>query len=130
MNVTALPILRRELRVASRRSATYWSRFRTALAGVVPTVLLLVGAIQAASPAQIGAHIFYALSFLSFLFALLVAVWLPSDSLSAEKREGTLGFLFLTDLKPYDVVLGKLAASSLTGVYALVALLPILAIPL
>src|SRR6185295_8431791 len=31
-------------------------------------------------------------------------------------------------LKPYDVVLGKLAVSSLTGLYGLVVLVPILAI--
>jgi hypothetical protein len=46
--------------------------------------------------------------------------------LSEEKREGTLGF-FLTDLRGYDVVAGKLLATSLQGFYALIALFPILA---
>src|SRR5262249_30702602 len=36
----------------------------------------------------------------------------------------------LTDLKGYDVVLGKLAANSLDSFYGAVAVLPILAIPL
>src|SRR6185436_16175150 len=47
-----------------------------------------------------------------------------------EKREGTIGFLFLTDLRGYDVVLGKLLATSLRTFYALLAVLPILGVTL
>jgi len=50
--------------------------------------------------------------------------------LSEEKREGTLGLLFLTDLRGYDVVLGKLAATSVNAFYGLLAIFPVLAIPL
>ena len=63
-------------------------------------------------------------------YCLLSGVWFTADCLSAEKREGTLGLLFLTDLKGYDVVLGKLVASSLNGFYAVLAVVPILALPL
>src|SRR5205823_6492965 len=52
------------------------------------------------------------------------------DCLSSEKREGTLGLLFLTDLKGYDVVCGKLAATSFRALYGLLALVPVLAVPL
>ena len=45
-------------------------------------------------------------------YCLLSGVWFTADCLSEEKREGTLGLLFLTDLKGYDVVLGKLVATS------------------
>src|SRR5260370_31868723 len=38
--------------------------------------------------------------------------------------------LFLADLKGYDVVLGKLAATSVTAMYGLVAILPVLALPI
>ncbi|HXI53746.1 MAG TPA: hypothetical protein VNH84_19665, partial [Candidatus Saccharimonadales bacterium] len=128
--MTALPIVWRELLLASRRSATYWARFLTVLAGMIPTAFVLIGALPVSSSSQLGIELFYMLSFLSFLVALVGPVRLPADSLSSEKREGTLGFLFLTDLKAYDVVLGKLAASSLGGLYALLALIPILAIPI
>ncbi len=64
------------------------------------------------------------------LFCLVSGVWFTADCLSEEKREGTLGLLFLTDLKGYDVVLGKLAATSLNGFYAVLALVPVLALPL
>ena len=53
-----------------------------------------------------------------------------ADCLSSEKREGTLGFLFLTDLKAYDVVAGKLASSSLSAAYGLLAVMPVLTIPM
>src|SRR5258706_227328 len=54
----------------------------------------------------------------------------PADCLSEEKRAGTLGLLFLTDLKGYDVVLGKLMATSLNRFYVLLAIFPPLAIPI
>ncbi len=47
-----------------------------------------------------------------------------------EKREGTLGLLFLTDLCGHDVVLGKLVSTSAQGFYALLAAFPILALAL
>lgn len=46
------------------------------------------------------------------------------------KREGTLGLLFLTDLKGYDVVFGKLVATSLNSFYGLLAIFPVMGIPL
>ena len=61
---------------------------------------------------------------------MLAGVFLTADCLSEEKREGTLGLLFLTDLKGYDVVLGKLVATSLHSVYGLLAIFPILGLPL
>jgi ABC-type Na+ efflux pump permease subunit len=53
-----------------------------------------------------------------------------SDCISEEKREGTLGLLFLTDLRGHDVVLGKLVAAALGSFYGLLAFLPMLAISL
>jgi hypothetical protein len=60
--------------------------------------------------------------------ALGAGLFFTSDCLSEEKREGTLGLLFLTDLRGYDIVLGKLLATSLRGAYALLAVLPVLAV--
>src|SRR6185503_20007720 len=45
-----------------------------------------------------------------------------------ERREGTLGLLFLTDLKSYDVVTGKLAASSINSFFGLLAVFPVLSL--
>ena len=127
--MTFLPIVEREMRAASRRSSTYWSRAQVVLAALIPTAFLLIGPTGMMTPSQRGAQIFQTLAFLAFFFAIFSAVRLTADCISSEKREGTLGFLFLTDLKPYDVVLGKLSATSLTALYGLLSLLPVLAIP-
>jgi len=48
--------------------------------------------------------------------------------LSQERREGTLGLLFLTDLQAHDVVFGKLAAKAIVPFFCGLSLLPALAI--
>jgi ABC-type transport system involved in multi-copper enzyme maturation permease subunit len=124
-----LPIVGRELRESSRRRGTYWLRVRVAfqavLIGIVGYFTNLI------NPAmKLGAVLFWGLAGVSMLFCLLAGRRSTADCISQEKREGTLGLLFLTDLKGYDVVLGKLAATSVTGLYALLAVFPVLAVPL
>jgi hypothetical protein len=53
-----------------------------------------------------------------------------ADCISEEKREGTLGLLFLTDLNGWDVALGKLFANALQSFYAVLATFPVVAIVL
>jgi ABC-type transport system involved in multi-copper enzyme maturation permease subunit len=77
-----------------------------------------------------GSSVFGMLTFYVFGICLLAGVFLTADLLSEEKRGGTLGLLFLTDLKGYDVVLGKFMAQWLNAFYCLLALLPALALPL
>ena len=85
--MTFLPIVERELRVASRRSGTYWSRAQVAMAGLVPTFFLLAGPTGFMTPAQRGSEIFQLLAYLAFFFVIISAVrftalafrrsWLP-----------------------------------------------------
>jgi hypothetical protein len=65
-----------------------------------------------------------------FAYCWLAGIRYASDSLSQEKREGTLGLLFLTDLRGYDVVLGKLAFIAVRTFQVLMALLPVMSIGL
>src|SRR6266446_2635671 len=123
--MTFLPIVVRELRVASRRRATYWLRFFLALAVLVIWFFLLVAGRNSA--AQRGQMLFMSIGILALGFCLLAGVFLTADCLSEEKREGTIGLLFLTELKGYDVVLGKLMATSIHAFYGLGAVLPLLA---
>src|SRR5208282_145231 len=74
--------------------------------------------------------LFWGFSGMSLLYCLLAGRLMTADCLSVEKREGTLGLLFLTDLKGYDVALGKLAAHSVYAVFGLLAVFPVLALPL
>jgi ABC-type transport system involved in multi-copper enzyme maturation permease subunit len=72
-----------------------------------------------------GRMLFEVFKWLSFLAASFSGVILTADCLSEEKREGTLGLLFLTDLRGYDVVLGKVAIHALQSVYAFLAAFPV-----
>src|SRR5688500_7979745 len=127
--MTFLPIVERELRVASRRAGTYWLRFFAALAVLVVWIVLLVGT-RRMTPAQLSQHIITMLGSLTLGFCMMAGVFLTSDSISGEKREGTIGLLFLTDLKGFDIVLGKLAATSVHAFFGLLAALPILGLSL
>lgn len=127
--MTFLPIVERELRVSARKRGTYWSRVAVALISTVIGGCIFLPNFDKPETV-IGPMIFLGLSILGFCYCLLAGRRFTVDCLSGEKREGTLGLLFLTDLKGHDVVLGKLAATSLNGFFSLLALLPVLAVPL
>lgn len=124
------PIVERELRVAARRRGTYWLRALSALLAILVfgwlSLLMLDDHLP---PSEQGRYLFLSLFGGAFLYCLLSGARLTADCISEEKREGTLGLLFLTDLKGFDIVLGKLAATSLGSVYAVLAIVPVVALP-
>jgi ABC-type transport system involved in cytochrome c biogenesis permease component len=121
-----LPVVERELRVAARRRGTYWSRLAAAVVGWAVAAWILAAANNGSAPN--GAIVFRILAALVFAYAALAGLLATGDCLSEEKREGTLGLLFLTDLKGYDVVLGKLASASVKTFYGVLAVAPVLAV--
>jgi ABC-type transport system involved in multi-copper enzyme maturation permease subunit len=128
--MTFLPIVERELRVAARLTSTYKRRaVAAAIVALVATIMLFVGILPGMA-SQVGRAMFGALSYMMLVFCLLEGVRKTADCVSEERREGTLGLLFLTDLKGYDVILGKLAATSLPSLYGLLSMLPILGLSL
>ena len=128
--MTFLPIVERELRVAARKRGTQWLRFFAALLVIVVVFVILLGTNRSVPGPRLGQQVFYAVSGMAMVFCALAGVFLTSDCLCSEKRDGTLGLLFLTDLKGYDVVLGKLAATSMVSAYAVLAIIPMLGLPL
>src|SRR2546426_9665990 len=127
--MTFLPIVERELRVTARRRGTYWNRALSALAAILIFGGALIFEAQT-PPKELGKELFNIVSGLFLLSSLAAGVRYTADCLSEEKRDGTLGLLFLTDLRGYDVVLGKLAVTSLTAFYAFLAIFPVLGLPL
>jgi len=126
--MTFLPVVERELRVAARRRASHLTRVAAASIGLGTTAWIMM--VDTVSAQEAGANLFKILAVFLFIYAGLFGTQITADCMSEEKREGTLGLLFLTDLKGYDVVLGKLTATSLNSFYGMLAVVPVLAIPL
>ena len=123
-----LPVVQRELLVAARKRATFWGR--TASAGLALAFCVALYAANYSNPTILGPRLIQCLSALVFLECMIAGLRYTSDCLSEEKREGTLGLLFLTNLSGLDVVLGKMMGRSLRAIYNLLAVIPILALPL
>jgi hypothetical protein len=124
-----LPVAHRELRVAARQTQTYavrWLAAAVALVIVGYTHIYLEGWGVGGGT---GRGLFFTLVGLAGWVCALGGTRLTADAISREKREGTLGLLFLSHLSGLEVVLGKLAAQAALAFYALLATLPVLAIP-
>ncbi len=124
--MTLLPIATRELRIAARSKTARRVRLWTTVVGVAVGVTILISSANRSSPD--GTFLFIALGFYAFLMCLLAGVFLTADCISEEKRTGTLGLLFLTDLEGYEVVLGKFAVRALNPLLALLAILPVISL--
>jgi hypothetical protein len=126
--VTLLPILTRELREAARKPGTFRMRMAVpTLAFLVVTAGLLL---MPAADAVRGRAAYQLVGLVALLYAMLGGILLTADSIAGEREQGTLGLLFLTPLRARGILLGKLAATSLHGIYAMVGLLPLLSVPL
>ncbi|MCZ7638040.1 MAG: ABC transporter permease [Verrucomicrobia bacterium] len=127
--MNCLPVAQRELRVAARQTRTYgvrWLAAAVALVIVGYTRLYLEGwGVGGGS----GRGLFFTLVGLAGWVCALGGARLTADAISREKREGTLGLLFLSHLSGLEVVLGKLVAQAGLAFYGLLATLPVLAIP-
>ncbi|MCC7376686.1 MAG: ABC transporter permease subunit [Verrucomicrobiales bacterium] len=120
-----LPMVMRELRVRSRRSATAY--VRVGAAGIVLLIgLLLIISLQSSGRIMIGSVVYDVLGMLLMVFCMVEGARSSAGIICEERREGTLGFLFLTDLSGVDVLLGKLAGAALQAIYAVLATVPVL----
>ncbi len=77
-----------------------------------------------------GKMIFQCLAGLLMFLCTVLGVSLTADCLSEERREGTLGLLFLTPLTGLDILLGKLVSSAVGSFYSILGVLPVLSVPL
>lgn len=123
-----LPVVARELRVASKRRFTYRLRWCVALA--IAAAMMIGSLILPGASLVYGRVMFWFTAGVMLLVCAGAGLLLTADSLSREKREGTLGLLFLTRLGGADIVLGKLAAAVVTGGSVAIAAMPFLAFSL
>ncbi|MDB4745831.1 ABC transporter permease [Verrucomicrobia bacterium] len=122
-----LPIVDRELRVVSRKTSLYWGRLLFAGVGIMTLCLY---SLSKDVPSRMSQAMFESLAMFTFVYCALAGVWATADCLSEERRGETLGLLFLTNLRGIDVVLGKMMATSLRSVYGVLAVFPVMAVPL
>jgi len=123
-----LPVIVRELRVRARIGRTYWMRFAIGSCGALVCVMQLIVGDASGGPGAAGGYAFQGLVVAAFVVCCGACI-ATSDTISWERREGTLGLLFLTRVRGPDVVLGKLASAVLVNVCAVLAFLPVLMIP-
>src|SRR5687768_12460612 len=122
------PILGRELKRAARKPLLYWLRTGAVVGGVVAGISLLYGTQFWHSGAAVGRELFQITIWAAFILCLLSGVLFTSTLLCEERREGSLALLFLTRLKGFDVLLGKLAAIGLLASQIVLGLFPLIAL--
>lgn len=150
--MTFLPVIERELRAESRRPFNYWLRVIGAGALIVAAALVLLPTISGTSfgmrggvmvnPATglfisgqnpfgaVGKQLFGYMNATIFVAMWLLVPLLTADAISREKREGTLGLLFLTPLTSRGIVVGKGVVHALRALTLYFTMLPVLLMPL
>ena len=119
----------RELRVIARRKRTYLIRWGS-VAVFFLFLVWLIWVLDGFRRAGVGSDIFQAFAAVVFFHCLIVGTAQTADCISSEKRGGTLGLLFLTNLNSAEIVAGKLCSTALPTVYGLLAIFPLLGIPM
>ncbi len=127
-HMTFLPVAQRELLAASRRKATFRMRTGSAIFAALMTFVMLLFVSVTGAGARSGQFLFNTLVVGGHLFAVIAGVFLTADGISEERRDGTLGFLFLTDLTGLDIIAGKFTGLVLTAFFGLASMFPVLAI--
>jgi len=122
-----LTVAERELRAAARRKVTYYVRWITALAffGFLLWLLWVFDGLQRSGAIS---EVFTIYSVFIWIYCLIVGTTQTADCLSSEKREGTIGLLYLANLNSLEIVFGKLCSSAIAAAYGLMAIFPVLAL--
>lgn len=125
--MNALPVIVRELRSEARNPFTFSLR----LVGVVILLALLAFFWLTTPFAPNAGDLLFTRLHMALFFSIWILVPLvAADCISRERRENTLGLLFLTPLRPLDIVLAKGLVHGLRALAFWLAVWPVLAVPL
>src|SRR5258706_6222509 len=125
--MACLPLIERELRVALRKQRPARARLKYgALAVFASMALLLEAAMQGTHSA--GRDLEQVLCLFGLVFVVR-APRLVAGVLAEERRNETLGLLFLSGLSAGEVFAGKFLSSALVAFTNLLAIFPMLALP-
>lgn len=121
------PLIERDLRLALRKQHTVWSRFRTAAFAVAVAALFLMW--SRFSPGNARGRSLEMFFSLAGLFFVLRTPGMTAGVLADERRNQTLGLLFLTGMSPGEIFLSKLLSTALRSFTNLLVIFPLLALP-
>jgi ABC-type transport system involved in multi-copper enzyme maturation permease subunit len=124
--MVVLPVMERELRTCARQPFTYTLR---SLGMVVLLLQCLIFGSQHGFGPTLGSKLFSSLHYTLFGAIWILVPLLTADCISRERREGTLGLLFLTRLSATDIVTAKSLAQGLRALTLWLAVVPVLTIP-
>src|SRR5256885_10869845 len=88
--MNALPLIARDLRIRARQKTTYWTRCGVGGLALMAAAAEMMMSANATNPNLVGRSTFRIVSWLGFLLACGCAL-VTADTLSRERREGTLG---------------------------------------
>ena len=123
----SLPMLTRELRAIARAPGTYRLRL---LVGAAAIGILWIALIEKGTGLNRGAQLFEEIHIAAFVTLMILTPLLTADTISKEKREGTLDLLYLTSLSAPKVVAAKFATQFIRIVSIWVLLIPLSIVPL
>ncbi|MGA2750374.1 MAG: ABC transporter permease [Verrucomicrobiota bacterium] len=119
------PVVQRELRDGARRPFNHWLR----VGGGIGAVIVFWAESWDVPASVAGIRLFMSLHRLVLAMIFCVVPALTADCIARERREGTLGLLFLTPLRAWEIVVGKVLAQVLKALTLWLAVLPVLTIP-
>jgi ABC-type transport system involved in multi-copper enzyme maturation permease subunit len=122
------PVVQRELREGARHPFNYWLRVEAAGAGLLMVVYVIMEN-RDETDKVMGQYLFAGLHVALMGLICLVVPLMTADCIAREKREGTLGLLFLTPLTAGGIVMGKGLVQALRALTMWVSVAPILTIP-
>lgn len=117
-------VIHRELLEQSRSRQGIWWRL------LAPLALVGVLVVGLMNKTREGAEILGMLHDAGCHLLVLVILLTTSDVISRERREGTLGLLFLTPLGGWGILAGKLFAHLLRSTVVMASMLPIFMVPM
>lgn len=125
--MNSLPVIVRELRAEARNTGTFYLRAGAAAVLLVGLAFLTV---TRGLNLNDGGEMFGWLHLGLYLAIWLLVPVMTADCISRERRENTLGLLFLTPLAALDIVVAKSFVHALRALLLWLAVLPVLAVPL
>ena len=118
-------IIKRELFRRMRQKRFYLRRMAFVL---VAGSLVILGFLSSSrlGTTTSGLQIFNRVSTLLLIAACFAAPWGAAPVMAREQEDGSLGLVFLTDMRPWEIVVGKLVPAILAMVIAIMSGVPLL----